>query len=76
MNKRIPVIAGTGTNDTNYSAELTRKATALGVDGIMEVTPYYNKPSQKGLIEHFQKIADATPLPVMLYNTPGILLSI
>lgn len=71
VNHRIPVIAGTGTNDTRKSVELTKKATALNVDGIMAVTPYYNKPSQRGMIEHFKRIAAATHLPVMLYNIPG-----
>lgn len=71
VNHRIPVIAGTGTNDTRKSVELTKKATALNVDGIMAVTPYYNKPSQRGMIEHFKRIAAATHLPVILYNIPG-----
>ncbi|MCR6111063.1 4-hydroxy-tetrahydrodipicolinate synthase [Bacillus sp. A301a_S52] len=68
---RIPVIAGTGMNDTYATAELTVKAEKLGVDGIMLVTPYYNKPSQRGLYEHFKTIAEKTSLPVMLYNIPG-----
>jgi 4-hydroxy-tetrahydrodipicolinate synthase len=68
---RIPVIAGTGMNDTYATAELTVKAEKLGVDGIMLVSPYYNKPSQRGLYEHFKTIAEKTSLPVMLYNIPG-----
>ncbi|WP_078554585.1 4-hydroxy-tetrahydrodipicolinate synthase [Bacillus alkalicellulosilyticus] len=68
---RVPIIAGTGNNNTYASVELTKKAEALGVDGIMAVTPYYNKPSQKGMIEHFTAIANETNLPVMLYNIPG-----
>lgn len=68
---RIPVIAGTGSNNTKASIELTKQAEALGVDGIMLVTPYYNKPSQEGLFEHFKAIASETSLPVMLYNIPG-----
>lgn len=68
---RIPVIAGTGSNDTKSSIELTKKAESLGVDGIMLVAPYYNRPSQRGLYEHFKVIAEATKLPVMIYNIPG-----
>ncbi|MGO4887724.1 4-hydroxy-tetrahydrodipicolinate synthase [Anaerobacillus sp. MEB173] len=71
VNKRVPVIAGTGSNNTHASVELTKKATEVGVDGIMAVAPYYNKPSQLGLYEHFKAIAEATFLPVMLYNIPG-----
>ncbi|MBM7552695.1 4-hydroxy-tetrahydrodipicolinate synthase [Thalassobacillus pellis] len=71
VNKRIPVIAGTGCNDTNSSVELTKEAEASGVDAVMLVTPYYNKPDQRGLFEHFKTIAAATNLPVMLYNIPG-----
>lgn len=69
--KRIPIIAGTGTNDTEQSIQLTKEAENIGVDGIMAVTPYYNKPNQQGLIEHFQAIATQTKLPIMLYNIPG-----
>lgn len=71
VNKRIPVIAGTGSNNTYESIALTKEAAACGVDGIMLVTPYYNKPSQRGLYEHFSQIAASTNLPVMLYNIPG-----
>ncbi|GAB2555454.1 4-hydroxy-tetrahydrodipicolinate synthase [Gracilibacillus alcaliphilus] len=71
VNKRIPVIAGTGSNNTHESIELTRKAEIIGADGIMLVAPYYNKPSQEGLYQHFKTIAEATNLPVMLYNIPG-----
>lgn len=71
VNGRAKVIAGTGSNATAASAELTKKATECGVDGIMLVVPYYNKPSQEGLYEHFRTIAEATHLPVMLYNIPG-----
>ncbi|MDF2787572.1 MAG: dihydrodipicolinate synthase [Neobacillus sp.] len=69
--KRIPVIAGTGSNNTYASVELTRRAEQLGVDGIMLVAPYYNKPSQEGLYQHFKTIAEATTLPVMVYNIPS-----
>ncbi|WP_148359670.1 4-hydroxy-tetrahydrodipicolinate synthase, partial [Peribacillus simplex] len=68
---RVPVIAGTGSNNTKASISLTRQAEAAGVDGIMLVTPYYNKPSQEGLFQHFNAIAQSTSLPVMLYNIPG-----
>lgn len=71
VNKRIPVIAGTGTNSTSESIQLTKKATDLGADGIMLVTPYYNKPSQKGMYAHFTEIAAETSLPILLYNIPG-----
>ncbi len=71
VNRRIKVIAGTGSNNTVQSIQLTRKADEIGVDGIMVVVPYYNKPSQEGLYQHFKSIADMTKLPVMLYNVPG-----
>jgi 4-hydroxy-tetrahydrodipicolinate synthase len=66
----IPVIAGTGTNDTRHSIERTRRATQAGVDGILLVTPYYSRPSQNGLAEHFAAVADSTGLPVVLYDIP------
>ncbi|MGG1398405.1 4-hydroxy-tetrahydrodipicolinate synthase [Bacillus salipaludis] len=69
--KRVPVIAGTGSNNTYASIELTKKAEELGVDAIMVVAPYYNKPNQEGLYQHFQAVAEATSLPVMVYNIPG-----
>ncbi|WP_103107515.1 4-hydroxy-tetrahydrodipicolinate synthase [Brevibacillus reuszeri] len=68
---RIPVIAGTGSNNTRASISLTKQAEAAGVDGIMLVAPYYNKPSQEGMYQHFKAIAESTSLPVMLYNIPG-----
>ncbi len=69
--KRVPVVAGTGGNNTHASIELTKKAEEAGVDAIMLVAPYYNKPNQAGLYQHFKTIADSTSLPVMLYNIPG-----
>ena len=71
VNKRIPVIAGTGNNNTRDSIALTKKAEACGVDAIMLVTPYYSRPNQQGLYEHFSAIAKETKLPIMLYNIPG-----
>ena len=68
---RSKIIAGTGSNDTAHSIELTRKAEQCGVDGILLVAPYYNKPNQEGLYRHFKAIAESTSLPVMLYNVPG-----
>ncbi|MCQ6276244.1 4-hydroxy-tetrahydrodipicolinate synthase [Bacillus sp. V3B] len=68
---RVPVIAGTGSNNTRASINLTSLAEKTGVDGIMLVVPYYNKPSQEGLYQHFKAIAESTALPVMLYNIPG-----
>jgi 4-hydroxy-tetrahydrodipicolinate synthase len=68
---RATVIAGTGSNDTAHSVELTERATEVGVDGILAVTPYYNKPPAAGVIAHFQAIARATDKPVILYNIPG-----
>ncbi len=66
-----PVIAGTGSNDTRHSVELTERATEAGVDGVLVVTPYYNKPNRRGLVEHFRAVAAATHLPVVLYNIPS-----
>ncbi|MFC4182650.1 4-hydroxy-tetrahydrodipicolinate synthase [Saccharococcus thermophilus] len=68
---RVPVIAGTGTNNTRASIELTKKAEEIGVDAVLLVAPYYNKPNQEGLYQHFKAIAESTSLPVMLYNIPG-----
>jgi len=66
-----PVIAGTGTNDTRHSIELTERASEAGVDAVLAVTPYYNKPNRRGLIEHYRGIAAATDRPVILYNIPS-----
>ena len=68
---RATVIAGTGTYDTGHSAALTREATELGVDAILVVTPYYNKPPQRAIVRHFEEIASATHLPVVAYNIPS-----
>ncbi|RKD32436.1 4-hydroxy-tetrahydrodipicolinate synthase [Thermohalobacter berrensis] len=71
VNKRIPVIAGTGSNDTHHAIELSKFAEEVGADGLLVVTPYYNKTTQKGLIEHYTAIADSVNIPVIVYNVPG-----
>lgn len=68
---RLPVIAGTGANSTREAVELTRGAAEAGADACLLVTPYYNRPSQRGLLEHYRAIADAVPVPQVLYNVPG-----
>ncbi len=70
-NGRVPIIAGTGSNDTAYALELTKFACDAGVDGVLVVTPYYNKATQNGLIQMFTKIADVATVPVILYNVPS-----
>jgi 4-hydroxy-tetrahydrodipicolinate synthase len=71
VNKRVPIIAGTGGNSTSEAILLTEHAKKAGVDATLQVTPYYNRPSQEGLFRHFKTIADAVPLPQVLYNVPG-----
>jgi 4-hydroxy-tetrahydrodipicolinate synthase len=71
VNKRIPVIAGTGSNDTMHSVYLSQRAEELGADGLLVITPYYNKTNQNGLKLHFETIAASTKLPIILYNVPG-----
>lgn len=68
---RLPIIAGTGTNSTAESVERTRTACELGADGVLVVTPYYNRPTQEGLFRHFSVIADAASVPLILYNVPS-----
>jgi 4-hydroxy-tetrahydrodipicolinate synthase len=68
---RVPVLAGAGGYDTREVIHLAREYERLGVDGILSVTPYYNKPTQEGLFQHYKAIADSTPLPIVLYNVPG-----
>lgn len=70
VKKRVPVLAGTGTNNTKLSLQLSRMAENCHVDGLMLVAPYYNRPNQAGLYEHFKTIANATKLPIMIYNIP------
>ncbi len=69
--KRIPIIAGTGSNDTMYAAQLSQHAESIGVDGLLMVTPYYNKTSQNGLINHYFYVADRVKTPIILYNVPS-----
>ncbi len=71
VNRRIPVIAGTGANSTREAIELTRLAQAAGADACLLVTPYYNKPTQEGLYQHYRAIAEAVAVPQVLYNVPG-----
>jgi 4-hydroxy-tetrahydrodipicolinate synthase len=71
VNGRVPVIAGTGSNNTHASIDLTKKAEEAGVDAVLIVAPYYNKPNQEGLYQHYKAIAESTSLPVMVYNIPG-----
>ena len=71
VNKRVPVIAGTGTNNTEHVLHNTKNACEVGADAILVVTPYYNKATQNGLYQHFKTIADASTVPVILYNVPG-----
>ncbi len=69
--KRCPIIAGTGSNSTSEAVALTREAAKLGADAALLVAPYYNKPTQEGLYRHYRKIAESTPLPLILYSIPG-----
>ena len=71
VNNRIPVIAGSGANSTSEAIHLTQRSKELGADACLLVTPYYNKPTQKGLYEHYKKIADEVNIPQILYNVPG-----
>ena len=71
VNKRIPVIAGTGSNNTKAAIEMTKYVESIGVDGALVVTPYYNKTTQKGLIEHYKAIASSTSLPIIMYSVPS-----
>ena len=71
VNGKTPVIAGTGSNDTDYAVELTKYACEVGVDGVLLVTPYYNKATQKGLVKSFSLLADESTAPVILYNVPS-----
>ncbi len=71
VKKRVPVIAGTGSNSTAEAVRLTRHAYEAGADGVLLVTPYYNRPTQEGMFQHFKTIAEEVPIPSLLYNVPG-----
>ncbi|AYD39767.1 4-hydroxy-tetrahydrodipicolinate synthase [Clostridium fermenticellae] len=71
VNKRIPVIAGTGSNCTQSAVDMSKWAESIGVDGVLVITPYYNKTTQKGLIEHFKTVASSIKVPIIIYNVPG-----
>ena len=71
VNKRVPVIAGTGSNDTIYAVELSQYAESVGADALLLVTPYYNKATQSGLVKHYNYIADRVNIPIILYNVPS-----
>ncbi len=71
VNKRVPVMAGTGSNSTAEAIDISKHALEIGADGLLLVAPYYNKPSQEGLYQHYKTIAEAIPLPQVMYNVPG-----
>lgn len=71
VNGRVPVIAGTGSNDTRHCIDLSKSAELLGADGLLIVTPYYNKASKKGIIQHYKAVADSVNIPIILYNVPS-----
>ena len=71
VNKRIPVIAGTGSNDTASTISMSKWAEKIGVDGLLVITPYYNKTTQKGIVEHFKTIANSVTSPIIIYNVPS-----
>ncbi|KEI95760.1 4-hydroxy-tetrahydrodipicolinate synthase [Clostridium botulinum A2B7 92] len=71
VNKRIPVIAGTGSNNTAAAIAMSKWAESIGVDGLLVITPYYNKTTQKGLVKHFKAVSDVVNTPIIIYNVPG-----
>jgi len=71
VNKRVPVVAGAGSNSTSETIDLANYAKKAGADGVLLITPYYNKPTQEGLFLHFKKVTDSVDIPVILYNVPG-----
>jgi 4-hydroxy-tetrahydrodipicolinate synthase len=71
VNKRVPVVAGAGSNSTSETIDLANHAKQAGADGVLLITPYYNKPTQEGLYQHFRKVAESVEIPIVLYNVPG-----
>ena len=71
VNKRIPVIAGTGSNSTEEAVRLTREAEKSGADGALMISPYYNRPTQEGIYQHYKKVASEVGIPIIVYNIPG-----
>ena len=71
VNKRVPVVAGAGSNSTAETLELATYAKKAGADGVLLITPYYNKPTQEGLFLHFKKVTESVDIPIILYNVPG-----
>lgn len=71
VNKRVPVVAGAGSNSTEETMDLAKYAKKAGADGVLLITPYYNKPTQEGLYQHFRKVAESIDIPIILYNVPG-----
>ena len=71
VNKRVPVIAGTGSNSTEEAVRLTRAAEKSGADGALMISPYYNRPTQEGIYQHYKKVADSVGIPIIVYNIPG-----
>ena len=71
VNKRVPVIAGTGSNSTDEAVRLTRAAEQSGADGALMISPYYNRPTQEGIYQHYKKVADSVGIPIIVYNIPG-----
>ena len=71
VNKRVPVIAGTGSNSTAEAVRLTREAEKAGADGALMISPYYNRPTQEGIYQHYKKVASEVGIPIIVYNIPG-----
>ncbi len=71
VNKRVPVIAGTGSNSTEEAVRLTREAEKSGADGALMISPYYNRPTQEGIFQHYKKVAESVAIPIIVYNIPG-----
>ena len=71
VNKRVPVIAGTGSNSTAEGVELTKGAEKAGADGALMISPYYNRPTQEGIYQHYKKVAESVGIPIIVYNIPG-----